>query len=70
MQETAATTLVDTNDKGWRKVISSKNKYAFLLESAFNEYLNQKKPCKTMKVGPNLDHKGYGIATPLRSELR
>jgi len=31
---------------------------------------NQKKPCNTMKVGDNLDSKGYGIATPLGMPLR
>ena len=27
-------------------------------------------PCDTMKVGTNLDSKGYGIATPVGSDLR
>ncbi len=35
-----------------------------------NDYYNQRKPCNTMKVGGNLDSKGYGIATPLGSDLR
>ena len=35
-----------------------------------NEYHNQRKPCNTMKVGHDLDSKGYGIATPLNSDLR
>ena len=57
-------------DLGVERVRNSKGKYAFLLESTMNEYYNQKKPCNTMKVGGNLDSKGYGIATPLGSELR
>lgn len=48
----------------------TKGKYAFLLESSVNEYLNERQPCNTMKVGGNLDSKGYGIATPIGSELK
>jgi len=44
--------------------------YAFLLESTMNDYYNQRKPCNTMKIGANLDSKGYGIGTPLNSPLR
>ena len=59
-----------TTEEGVDRVRNSKGKYAFLLESTMNEYHNQKKPCNTMKVGGNLDSKGYGIATPLKSDLR
>jgi len=62
--------LTPTVIDGVRKVRSSKGKYAFLLESTMNEYYNQRKPCNTMKVGDNLDSKGYGIATPIGSPLR
>lgn len=41
-----------------------------MLESSVNEYLNERQPCNTMKVGNNLDSKGYGIATPIGSELK
>ena len=63
---------VSVNDTlvGVERVRNSKGKYAFLLESTMNEYYNQKKPCNTMKVGNNLDSKGYGIATPTNSPLR
>ncbi len=47
-----------------------KRNYAFLLESSLNEYQNERKPCNTMKVGSNLDSKGYGIATPIGSDLK
>ncbi len=57
-------------DEGVNRVRNSKGKYAFLLESTMNDYYNQRKPCNTMKVGGNLDSKGYGIATPLGSDLR
>jgi len=62
--------LVPTVSDGVQKVRSSKGKYAFLLESTMNEYYNQRKPCNTMKIGDNLDSKGYGIATPIGSPLR
>jgi len=62
--------FVDTTEDGVTKVRNSKGKYAFLLESTMNEYHNQRKPCNTIKVGNDLDSKGYGIATPLHSELR
>ena len=47
-----------------------KGRYAFLTESTTNDYINQRVPCDTMKVGNNLDSKGYGIGTPLGSDLR
>ncbi|CAF1149652.1 unnamed protein product [Rotaria sp. Silwood1] len=62
--------LVKSNEEGINKVRISKGKYAFLLESIKNEYTNERHPCNTMKIGSNLDSKGYGIATPVGSELR
>jgi len=56
--------------EGVNRVRNSKGRYAFLLESTMNEYHNQRKPCNTMKVGDNLDSKGYGVATPIGSDLR
>lgn len=61
---------VDSSEDGWKKVISERGKYAFLLESSSNNYFNQRKPCKTMKVGRNLDRKGYGIGMSKEFELR
>ncbi|GIY38295.1 glutamate receptor 4 [Caerostris extrusa] len=52
-----------------QRVRESKGKYAFLMESTKNEYINERKPCDTMKVGRNLDAKGYGVATPVGSNL-
>ena len=60
----------ETREEGVQRVRNSKGRYAFLLESTMNEYYNQRKPCNTMKVGDNLDSKGYGIATPIGSDLR
>lgn len=67
----AENVFVKENDEGYEKVRASNGKkYAFLVESTTNEYINNQKPCNTMKVGSNLDSKGYGIATPVDSQLR
>ncbi|XP_030385111.1 glutamate receptor 1 [Scaptodrosophila lebanonensis] len=62
--------FVNTYDEGIRRVRTSKGKYALLVESPKNEYVNAREPCDTMKVGRNLDTKGFGIATPLGSALK
>jgi len=62
--------FVRTYDEGIRRVRQSKGKYALLIESPKNDYVNERNPCDTMKVGPNLDTKGFGVATPLGSPLR
>lgn len=61
---------VKSTEEGVERVRSSKGKYAFLLESTMNEYYNQRKPCDTMKVGPDLDSKGYGVATRVGHYLK
>ncbi|XP_060741328.1 glutamate receptor 1a [Tachysurus vachellii] len=68
--KSAPAVFVKTTDEGVIKVRKSKGKYAYLLESTMNEYIEQRKPCDTMKVGGNLDSKGYGVATPKGSPLR
>ncbi|XP_067118229.1 glutamate receptor 1-like isoform X2 [Centruroides vittatus] len=62
--------FVSSYGEGIRRVRESKGKYAFLMESTKNEYINERQPCDTMKVGRNLDAKGYGVATPVGSNLR
>jgi len=62
--------FVKTTQEGVERVMSSRGKYAFLLESTMNEYYNQRKPCNTMRVGELLDSKGYGIAMPAGSPIR
>ncbi|CAF4262862.1 unnamed protein product [Rotaria socialis] len=69
MQKCSSEVFVATNDEGVAKVRSSKGKYAFFIESTKNEYVNERYPCDTMKVGSDLDSKGYGIATRLGSDL-
>lgn len=68
--ESEPSVFVKTTEEGVNKVRNSKGRYAFLLESTMNDYHNQRKPCNTMKVGENLDSKGYGIATPIHSVYR
>lgn len=62
--------FVRSYDEGIRRVRTSKGKYALLIESPKNDYTNEREPCDTMKVGRNLDTKGFGVATPLASPLR
>ncbi|XP_067134213.1 glutamate receptor 1-like isoform X2 [Centruroides vittatus] len=62
--------FVSSYEEGIKRVRESKGKYAFLIESTKNDYTNERQPCDTMKVGRNLDAKGYGVATPLGSTLR
>lgn len=62
--------FVRSYDEGIRRVRQSKGKYALLIESPKNDYINEREPCDTMKVGRNLDSKGFGVATPLGSPLR
>lgn len=62
--------FVRTYDEGIQRVRNLKGKYALLVESPKNDYTNERQPCDTMKVGQNLDSKGFGIATPLGSPLR
>ncbi|TWW55095.1 Glutamate receptor 3 [Takifugu flavidus] len=69
MKSAEPSVFVKTTPDGVARVRKSKGKFAFLLESTMNEYIEQRKPCDTMKVGGNLDSKGYGVATPKSSAL-
>jgi len=46
--------FVDSYREGIRRVRESKGKYAFLIESTQNDYVNERLPCDTLKVGRNL----------------
>ena len=46
--------FVDSYREGIRRVRENKGKYAFLIESTLNDYINERQPCDTMKVGRNL----------------
>lgn len=62
--------FVSSVEQGIKRVRQSKGKYAFLVESTTNDYMNNREPCNTIKVGTNLDAKNFGIATPSGSPLR
>ncbi|XP_076056317.1 glutamate receptor 1-like [Oratosquilla oratoria] len=62
--------FVETYEAGIERVRTSKGKYAFLLESVKNDYINEQLPCDTMKIGQNLNSNGYGVATPMGSPLK
>lgn len=62
--------FVRSYEEGIERVRNSKGKYALLIESPKNDYINVRQPCNTMKVGQNLDSKGFGVGTPLGSPLR
>ena len=62
--------FVSDIEEGVKRVQESSGKYAFLLESVYNDFYNNKKPCDTMKVGNPLNRNHYGIATRKYSPLR
>lgn len=55
--------LVKSNDEGEKRVLKSRNKYAFFMESCTIEY-KLKRNCDLKQVGGELDSKDYGIAMP------
>ena len=59
-----------TYDQGVEMVRKSNGRYAFLIDSPKNDYINDRKPCDTMKINSNIDLKGFGIATPIGSPLK
>ncbi|XP_068908898.1 glutamate receptor ionotropic, kainate 2-like [Tenebrio molitor] len=68
--ETAEPSVFEkSNDEGVKRVISSKGKYAFLMESSSIEY-EVEKHCELVQVGNRLDTKGYGIAMPTNAAYR
>nr|XP_018672579.1 glutamate receptor 2-like isoform X1 [Ciona intestinalis] len=69
MKSQEPSVFVSSNKEGIARVRASDGKYAFLMESTLNDYTEQRRPCNTMKVGPNIDSKGYGIALPKGSPL-
>ena len=70
MTITEPSVFVASQEEGLKRVRDSNGRYAYLGESPDINYMNQRQPCDTMKVGHNLDTKGYGIGTPLGSDLR
>lgn len=62
--------MVRSYEEGIHRVRTSGGNYALLMESPKIDYVNEREPCDTMKVGQNVDSKGFGIGTPLGSTLR
>lgn len=62
--------FVRSYDEGIRRVRNSNGKYVFLIESPKNDYINGREPCDTIKIGQNIDSKGFGVATPVGSPLK
>lgn len=62
--------FVDSYSEGINKVRESDGRYVFILETAMNDYISDREPCNTFKVGKNLHDIEYGIALPLGSPIR
>ena len=56
-------------NEGISRVRESNGKYAFLMETTGNDYINLREPCDTIRVGQPINDRGYGIATQLSSPL-
>ncbi|XP_075975522.1 glutamate receptor ionotropic, kainate 2-like [Anticarsia gemmatalis] len=63
MISTKPTVFTKDNDEGKERVIRSKGKYAFFMESVAIEYFINR-DCDLKMVGSKLDSKEYGIAMP------
>lgn len=61
MKTTKPTVFTTSNDEGKDRVLRSKGKYVFFMESTAIEYYTHR-ICDLKMVGPNLDSKEYGIA--------
>ncbi|KAH9510010.1 hypothetical protein Btru_044826 [Bulinus truncatus] len=62
--------FVKTHEEGIQRVRQSNGKYAYLTESLTIDYVSNRKPCDTLRVGNNLNSDGFGIGTPIGSDLR
>ncbi|KAJ8716639.1 hypothetical protein PYW07_003266 [Mythimna separata] len=63
MSTAKPTVFTNNNDEGRDRVLRSKGKYAFFMESTSIEYYT-KRNCKLKMLGSKLDSKEYGIAMP------
>lgn len=68
MESADPTVFEKNNNDGVKRVLTSKRKYAFLMESSSIEY-EMERNCELMQVGSLLDSKGYGIAMPTSKQL-
>ncbi|XP_048485518.1 glutamate receptor ionotropic, kainate 2-like [Plutella xylostella] len=69
MEASRPSVFVTSNDEGLERVLKSKRKYAYFMESTAIEY-QLERHCDLMQVGGLLDSKGYGIALPFFASYR
>nr|WJJ63359.1 glutamate receptor ionotropic 1 [Pachyrhinus yasumatsui] len=69
MESADPTVFESSNPDGVKRVISSKRKYAFLMESSSIEYETERN-CELIQVGGQIDSKGYGIAMTANFQYR
>ncbi|CAH4033776.1 unnamed protein product [Pieris brassicae] len=69
MQAAKPTVFTHSNEEGLLRVLRSKGKYAFFMESTAIEYYLQRY-CDLKMVGNKLDSKDYGIAMPKNSPYK
>ena len=62
--------FVDSYIDGVNKVRNSDGQYVFILEAPMNNYINDRWPCNTFKVGKNFHSIDYGIGFPVGSPLK
>ncbi|XP_047413499.1 glutamate receptor ionotropic, kainate 2 isoform X3 [Sciurus carolinensis] len=58
--------LVKSNEEGIQRVLTSD--YAFLMESTTIEFVTQRN-CNLTQIGGLIDSKGYGVGTPMASQI-
>lgn len=61
MESADPTVFEPSNPDGVKRVLTSKRKYAFIMESSAIEYETERN-CELVQVGGQIDSKGYGIA--------
>lgn len=69
MSSARPSAFTNNNEEGKRRVIKSKGKYAFFMESTAIEYVTQRE-CDLKNIGGLLDSKEYGIAMPKSKLLK
>lgn len=63
MESAKPSAYTTSNEEGVNRVLRSKGKYVFFMESTAIEYFTERN-CSLKMVGPQLDSKDYGIAMP------
>ncbi|KAF7285568.1 hypothetical protein GWI33_010478 [Rhynchophorus ferrugineus] len=69
MESADPTVFESSNADGVKRVLNSKRKYAFLMESSSIEYETERN-CDLIQVGGQIDSKGYGIAMTANFQYR